>query len=80
MPQLHLPAEHTDTDLVLATQVAEMFDAEELFVAWSEGTGSGALPEVAAVVREPVRPVAEAAGGVFAGLAALVSALLTRSR
>jgi len=80
MPQLYLPSEHTDADLVLATQVAEALDAGELFVAWSEETGCPAFPEVAAVVREPAHPVAEAATGVLAGLAALLHALRGRSR
>jgi hypothetical protein len=78
MPQLHLPAEHTDADLVLATQVAEALDASELYVAWSGETGSPALPEVPAVVREPLHPVADAASGVLASLAALVNALRGR--
>ena len=80
MPQLYLPSEHTDADLVLATQVAEAFDAGELFVAWSAELGSGAFPEVAAVVREPSHPVTEAATGVLASLAALVNALRGRAR
>ncbi len=80
MPQLHLPAEHTDADLVLAMQVAELLDAGELFVAWTGETGSGALPTVAAVVREPAHPIAEAGSGLLAALAALLGALRRRPR
>ena len=35
MSHLYLPAEHTDTDLALASAVAEAIDSNELFVAWT---------------------------------------------
>ena len=50
MPQLYLPAAHTDADLVLASQIAARIDSAELHVAWSPERGQ-VVPEVAAVVR-----------------------------
>ena len=35
MSHLYLPTEHTDTDLALASAVAEAIDSNELFVAWT---------------------------------------------
>ena len=52
MPQLYLPAAHTDADLVLASQIAARIDSAELHVAWSAERGQ-VVPEVAAVLREP---------------------------
>jgi hypothetical protein len=52
MPQLYLPAAHTDADLVLASQIAARIDSAELHVAWSPGQGQ-VIPEVSALVREP---------------------------
>ena len=61
MPHLHLPAEHSDADLVLAANVAELVGSDDLYVAWTHATGAGAIPEIEAVVRErtSVHPVAE---------------------
>ena len=53
MPHLHLPVEHTDADLVLAANLAEIVGSEDLYVAWCHETGPGAVPEVEAEVREP---------------------------
>ena len=39
MSHLYLPAEHTDTDLALASAVAEAIDSNELFVAWTFESG-----------------------------------------
>jgi hypothetical protein len=58
MPHLHLPAEHTDADLVLAGQVAELIESAELYVTWTPSAGQ-AVPEVEALMREPVSPWAE---------------------
>ena len=55
MPHLHLPIDHTDADLVLAANLAEIVGSEDLYVAWSHETGPGAVPEVEAVVRERAR-------------------------
>jgi len=60
MPQLYLPAAHTDADLVLASQIAARIDAAELHVAWSAEHGRVA-PQIPAVVRDA--PVS--AGSVF---------------
>ena len=64
MSHLYLPSEHTDTDLALASAVAEAIDSNELFVAWTCENGCVAAPEVKARVRrpEPARrhPLAEA--------------------
>ncbi len=53
MPQLYLPAAHTDADLVLAGQIAEQIDSGELHVAWTREHGH-AVPEVAAELRVAV--------------------------
>jgi hypothetical protein len=76
MPHLHLPADHTEADLVLAANLAEVVGSEELYVAWSHESGSGAVPEVAAVVREqrPSSPLGE----VVAALAAFWRGLMAR--
>jgi hypothetical protein len=52
MPHLHLPADHTDADLVLAANLAEVVGSEDLYVAWSFEAGPGAIPEVEAMVRD----------------------------
>jgi hypothetical protein len=61
MPQLYLPAAHTDADLVLASQIAARIDSAELHVAWSPEHGQVA-PQIPAVVRDA--PVS--AGSVLA--------------
>ena len=53
MPHLHLPAEHSDADIVLAANVAATVGSEDLYVAWTHDAGAGAVPEVEAVIREP---------------------------
>jgi hypothetical protein len=70
MPHLHLPADHSDADLVLAANVAAIVGSEDLYVAWTHDTGAGAVPEVQAVMREE-RPGA---------IATLVSALVAGIR
>ena len=57
MPHLHLPAEHTDADIVLAASVAATVGSEDLYVAWTHDAGAGAVPEIEAVIRDP-RPSA----------------------
>lgn len=59
MPNVFLPAEHTDADLVLASQVAVAVDSAELFVAWSSELGPSA-PRIHAVLRRPRHPFADA--------------------
>ena len=70
MPHLHLPADHTDADLVVAANLAEIVGSEDLYVAWRHETGAGAVPEVEAVLVAPEagRP------GILATLAAGFSA------
>ena len=53
MPHLHLPADHSDADIVLAASVAATVGSEDLYVAWTYESGGGVAPEVEAVVREP---------------------------
>jgi hypothetical protein len=53
MPHLHLPIDHTDADLVLAANLADVVGSEDLYVAWSHESGAGAVPEVEAVLVEP---------------------------
>lgn len=76
MPHLHMPIDHTDADLVLAANVADVVGSADLYVAWSHGAGPGAVPEVEAVVREE-RPVS-ALGSLFAGIAAFWHAITRR--
>jgi hypothetical protein len=68
MPHLHLPAEHSDADIVLAANLAATVGSEDLYVAWTHDSGAGAVPEVEAVIREP-RPSALVT--VFRAVAAL---------
>jgi hypothetical protein len=76
MSHLYLPAEHTDTDLALASAVAEAVESNELFVAWTCDGGTTAAPEVKAVIRrlpEPElrNPLAEALSEIGAAFRAL---------
>jgi hypothetical protein len=80
MPHLHLPIDHTDADLVLAANLAEIVGSEDLYVAWSHETGAGAVPEVEAVLVEahPMSAFAELMATIGAGFAAFWRALLGR--
>jgi hypothetical protein len=80
MPHLHLPMDHTDADLVLAANLAEIVGSEDLYVAWSHGSGAGAVPEVEAELVEAHRTSAfsEFATLVVAGCAAFWRALTGR--
>jgi hypothetical protein len=53
MAQLYLPVTHTEADLVLAGQIAELIDSAELYVAWTPQHGR-AVPEVMAELRAAV--------------------------
>jgi hypothetical protein len=55
MPHLHLPIDHTDADVVLAANLAELVGSEDLYVAWSHDHGPGVVPEVEAIVRQEPR-------------------------
>jgi hypothetical protein len=68
MPHLHLPTDHTDADLVLAANLAEIVGSEDLYVAWSHESGAGAVPEVEAVLVQSRQT--SALGDFFAFVAA----------
>jgi hypothetical protein len=84
MSHLYLPAAHNDTDLALASAVAEAIDSNELFVAWTYEHGHAAPPVVEAMLRrrpEPValrNPFAEALSEIAAAFGALMSLMLFR--
>src|SRR4051794_22472222 len=82
MSHLYLPAEHTHTDLALASAVAEAISSNELFVAWTCDGGAVAAPEVKATVRdaEPAlrNPFAEALIEIVAAFHALVNMIFFR--
>jgi hypothetical protein len=67
MPHLHLPIDHTDADLVLAANLADIVGSEDLYVAWSHESGAGVIPEVEAVL---VAPDQDDRPGVLATIAA----------
>ena len=84
MPHLYLPAEHTDTDLALASAVAEAIDSNELFVAWTLDSGCVAAPEVRARVRRAEAPqrsaMAEAVHEIGAAFKAFFSFFFRSTR
>jgi hypothetical protein len=77
MSHLYLPTEHTDTDLALASAVAEAIDSNELFVAWTMDSGCVGAPEVKARITRPAEPrrspVAEAFSEIGAAFKAFFS-------
>jgi hypothetical protein len=77
MSHLYLPAEHTDTDLALASAVAEAIDSNELFVAWTLDSGCVAAPEVRARVRRPEAPQRSAMGEAFHEIGAAFKAFFS---
>ena len=77
MPQLYLPADHTEADLVLAGQIAELVDSAELYVAWTAEHGHAA-PEVAAELRAPAPGLAGTISLLFQAARDLWAALLGR--
>ena len=84
MSHLYLPAEHTDTDLALASAVAEAIDSNELFVAWTCDSGIVSAPEVRArIVRpEPAArsPLAEVFSEIGAAFKAVFGFFVRRPR
>jgi hypothetical protein len=52
MPHLHLPSAHTEADLILAANLADIVGSEDLFVAWTHESGAGAIPAIEAYVRD----------------------------
>ena len=75
VPRLHLPADHSPDDIVLAHRVAVAVDSEELFVTWSRRGGAGQPPAVSADVREEPSVVVEAIATVLGWLGSVVDAL-----
>ena len=80
MPHLHLPIDHTDADVVLAANLAEVVGSEDLYVAWSFEAGPGLIPEVQAVLVDAhaTSAVGGFLGAVAAGFGAFWRALLGR--
>lgn len=83
MSHLYLPAEHSDTDLALASAVAEAIDSNELFVAWTCEGGTAAAPVIEALMRSrpepPLRnPFAEALSEIAAAIGTLMSLIFFR--
>jgi hypothetical protein len=81
MPTLHLPAAHTDTDIALAAEIAELVGSHELYVTWTHGEGPGLPPEVEAIIRDetpegPLSPFAEVLVAMVQGITALWHAIL----
>ena len=80
MPTLHLPAAHTDTDVALATEVAQVVGSHELYVTWTHGEGPGLPPEIEAVLGEEPRPAltpfAEVIVAMVQGISALWNAIV----
>ena len=80
MPHLHLPAEHSDADLVLAANLADIVGSEDLYITWTHESGPGAIPEVEAILRDDrPSPLVELVGAFFAGLGSLWRTLFASS-
>jgi hypothetical protein len=78
MTQFYLPNDHTEADLVLAGQVAELVESSELYVAWTPELGQ-VVPEVAAVFLEPGPPSwVDTLALLIGAVSELVSALFSR--
>src|SRR4051794_30018454 len=75
MPTLHLPAAHTDTDVALATEVAQVVGSHELYVSWTPGEGPA--PPQGVETLPPAEPPATALppfAGFFVAMARGLSA------
>jgi hypothetical protein len=78
MSHLYLPTEHTDTDLALASAVAEAIESNELFVAWTMESGCVAAPEVRArILHTAERPQRSPLGEAFAEIGAAFRAFFS---
>ena len=77
MSHLFLPTEHTDTDLALASAVAEAIDSNELFVAWTLDSGCVAAPEVRARILRPEQPHRSPLAEAFAEIGAAFKAFFS---
>ena len=80
MPQLHLPAEHSPEDIVLAHHIADVLDSKDLYVVWNHAAGGGQLPAVRAHVHEPAHPVVEAVAHVIAWIGTFLDAMVPAKR
>jgi hypothetical protein len=81
MPTLHLPAAHTDTDVALAAEVAQVVGSHELYVTWTHGEGPGLPPEIEATLdrvssKPALTPFAEVIVAMAQGISALWHAIL----
>jgi hypothetical protein len=77
MAQLYLPVAHTEADLVLAGQIAELIDSAELYVTWTPQQGH-AVPEVVAELRAATPTLSGAVALLFAAARELFDALRGR--
>src|SRR3954451_21686407 len=77
MSQLYLPTEHTNTDLALASAIAEAIDSNELFVAWTMESGCVTAPEAKARILQTERPQRGALGEAFAEIGAAFKAFFS---
>jgi hypothetical protein len=77
MAQLYLPAAHTEADLVLAGQIAEVIDSAELYVTWTPEHGR-VVPEVMAELRAAAPSWGGALALLFAAAREIVAALRGR--
>ncbi len=73
MPHLHLPIDHTDADLVLAANLAEVVGSEDLYVTWTHGAVRGRFRRSRPCC---ARACGELLGAVRAGFAAFWRAML----
>src|SRR5688500_8866308 len=80
MPQLHLPAEHSPEDLVLAHRIAQAVESKDLYVVWNHAAGPGQVPAVRAHVHEPAHPVVEAVAHVIAWIGTFLEAMVPARR
>jgi hypothetical protein len=77
MAQLYLPVAHTEADLVLAGQIAELIDSAELYVTWTPQEGP-AVPEVVAELRAAAPSWTDAVALVFQAARELFAVLRGR--
>ena len=79
MPHVYLPAEHSEADLVLAGQLADVLESNELYVTWSPRGYEE--PQVETVVRiqepepAPAAPEHSLLAEVLGTMAAFVAAI-----
>jgi hypothetical protein len=81
MPTLHLPAAHTDTDVALAAEVANLVGSHDLYVSWTHGEGPGLPPQVQTLTGDDARasaisPFGDVVVAMVQGLSALWNAFI----